>query len=146
MEAEHDEVPEGDHGRRGEEPVPLRVGGEPEQPGRGEQVKENRQGGAGPADGGARWWAYLWRAALGAVVLAGLVGYRRVTRYFRERRHPVQQDDGDDMAPVRVRVSARQHLDRMAVAVSDPEARPVWQVRITTQEPDLDPVIIEEKP
>jgi hypothetical protein len=100
----------------------------------------------GPPDGGGRWWAYLWRAALGAVVLAGLVGYRRVTRYFRERRRPVQQDDGDDVAPVRVRVSARQRLDRMAVAVSDPEARPVWQVRITTQEPDLDPVIIEEKP
>ena len=100
----------------------------------------------GPPGSGPGWWNYLWRGLLGALVVAGLVGYRRAVRFLRERRRPVEDDDRDEAAPPPVRVLARQRLDRMAVSVSHRDAKPVWQVRITAHKPDPDPVIHEEPP
>jgi hypothetical protein len=88
-------------------------------------------------------WDLLWRAALGGVLLVGLLAFRSLRTRIAERLRGGRAD-GDDGVPDTVHVGSVAGIGLISVALDPADATPVRDIRIVVRRPPLTLQIPEE--
>ena len=93
----------------------------------------------------AKLWPFAWRILLGGVLLAGLIGWRRLARAIRGRPAPQRSGEPDAELPETVRVVPILPVGRFDVQVRGADTTARHRIRLTFHRP-IPRVHVQEAP